>query len=93
MSQEISKYYEKGVDFDFGIGGDNTVTLLDAGGDVLSEVSLLGTGTDDQTFALVDGKYKYTDTPTPGMENVYTEPMPLEEKLHAQNLVGADFFS
>ncbi|KAL7533139.1 hypothetical protein ACHAXR_005068 [Thalassiosira sp. AJA248-18] len=67
---------------------------MDDTGAVISEVSLLGTGEDSQTFALFGSSdYKYTETPTPGLENVYTEPLPLEAKLRSQNEAGSLFFN
>lgn len=82
----------KDVDFEFGIGSDDTVTLLDGSGSPLGTVSLPGTGADDETYAYLEGGYKYTTTPTPGEANVYTEPIPLEKKLEAQNEAGNAFF-
>jgi hypothetical protein len=75
----------KGVDFDFGIGGSDT--LLDDTGAVLSAVALPGTGGDDETYAYFNDtsdEYKYTVMPMPGVANIYTEP-----KL----LVPSDIFS
>ena len=75
----------KGDDFDFGIGGSDT--LLDDTGAVLSAVALPGTGGDDETYAYFNDtsdEYKYTVTPMPGVANIYTEP-----KL----LVPSDIFS
>lgn len=87
------------VDFDFGIGSDDVVTLLDDNGEIVSEVMLLGSGEADQTFALFDesegegaGGYQYTAMPTPGEQNVYVKPKPLEVKLAEQNEAGGDFF-
>lgn len=84
------------VDFEFGIGGDDVVTLLDNKGAIVSEVMLLGGTDDNQTFAFFDdeeeGKYKYTALPTPGQANIYVEPVPLEVKLAEQNEEGDGFF-
>ena len=84
----------KGVDFEFGIGGDDAVTLIDDSGAIVSEVVMPGTGGDDQTYAYFEDtkEWKYTVTPTPGAANIYTEPKPLEEKLQEQNDAGDDFF-
>ena len=82
------------VDFAFGVGGDDTVSLVDADGEVVSVASLDGGGGDDATFALFPGTtgYRYTEVATPGGENVLVEPRPLEEKLAEQNDAGAAFF-
>ncbi|EJK45235.1 hypothetical protein THAOC_36156 [Thalassiosira oceanica] len=81
------------VDFDFGVGGDDTVSLLDGAGEVVSVASLDGGGGDDATLALFPGTgYRYTETATPGGGNVLTEPRPLEEKLAEQNDAGGAFF-
>lgn len=79
-------------DFAFGIGSDDTVTLLGATGMRVNSVALTGAGNDEETYSYFDGDYKYTTTPTPGKANVYTKPMTLEEKLRVQNDAGADFF-
>ena len=72
------------------------VTLLDDGGVILSEVMLLGNSEEDQTFAFFENddgaSFQYTEMPTPGEENVYVEPRPLEVKLTEQNEAGNDFF-
>jgi len=79
------------VDFDFGIGTDDTVTLLDPSGNPLSIVALPGTGADDatETYALNGEEYKYTTTPTPGEINIFSEKQepPLEE-LDAEDPVS-----
>lgn len=81
------------VDFFFGIGGDDTVTLLDGSGEVVSVASLDGGGGDDATLALFPGTgYRYTEAATPGGENVLAEPRPLGEKLAEQNEAGGAFF-
>ena len=80
------------MDFDFGIGYDDTITLLDATGMVVDSVTLPGTGNDDETYIHVDGEYKYTTSPTPGEANIYVEPLSFEEKLKAQNVAGNKFF-
>eukprot|EP00985_Skeletonema_marinoi_P002551 scaffold1055_cov146-Skeletonema_marinoi.AAC.1 len=89
----------RNVDFDFGIGSDDVVTLLDNNGEIISEVMLLGSSEENQTFAFFDsedtteeGEYQYTSMPTPGQQNVYVEPKPLEVKLAEQNEEGDDFF-
>lgn len=90
------------IDFDFKIGGSDSVTLLDNinnSGAVLSTVSLPGTGGDTETYAYFDddssentGYYKYTQTPTPGAANIYTEPKSFEQQNREQNEAGKDFF-
>ena len=60
----------KGADFDFGISGDDTVTLFAADG---TEVSTSGTmgdlGAPDNTWAYFAEGYAYTEAPTPGAAN------------------------
>mmetsp|Transcript_21905 Transcript_21905/g.47372 ORF Transcript_21905/g.47372 Transcript_21905/m.47372 type:complete len:935 (+) Transcript_21905:136-2940(+) len=67
----------------FGIGGTDTITLLDSNGDLVSTTAtaLDGRGDVDVTLAWDDsagaggegeGGYVYTTTPTPGAENVIT---------------------
>ena len=67
----------QGVDFEFKIGGDDTVTLLEADGvTVLSSMGPLGDdGAEDQTTVRRDdGSYGYTQTPTPGAAAAAAEP-------------------
>jgi len=82
-------------DFAFGIGGDDTVTLLDATAKKVDEVTLPGEeyGTTVMYAYFDDGDYKYTSTATPSASNVYTEPITQEQKYTAQNNAGEDFFS
>ena len=91
----------RNVDFDFGIGSDDVVTLLDNSGEIISEVMLLGSNDDNQTYAYFeeeeeeaegDQGYQYTAMPTPGQQNKYVEPKPLEVKLAEQNEEGNAFF-
>jgi len=84
----------RNVDFQFGIGPTDTITLLDKSGAELSSVPLPGTGRDDLTYAYFDGddRYKYTETPTPGEVNAYTEPKSIQQQLQEQNEAGEDFF-
>jgi hypothetical protein len=91
----------RNVDFDFGIGSDDVVTLLDNSGEIISEVKLLGSNDDNQTYAYFeeeeeeaegDQGYQYTAMPTPGQQNKYVEPKPLEVKLAEQNEEGNAFF-
>jgi hypothetical protein len=82
----------KDKDFKFSIGIDDTISLLDPTGIPVDSVTLPGIGANDETYAYVDGEYKYTITPTPGEANVYTEPASMEEKLQAQNDAGNSFF-
>ena len=74
----------RNVDFDFGIGSDDVVTLLDNSGEIISEVMLLGSNDDNQTYAYFeeeeeeaegDQGYQYTAMPTPGQQNKYVEPV------------------
>ncbi len=91
------KVFCKGVDFKFGIGSRDTVTLLDDKGFILSSVTLPGATEEtkgDLTYAFFteNGSYKYTATPTPGATNTYTEPIPLVRLLQDQNKAGRSFF-
>ena len=60
-----------GVDFDFDVAGDSTITLSTADGtEVSSSGQLGGVGAFDISWALdVDGTYLYTTSPTPGAQN------------------------
>jgi len=82
------------AEFPFGIGSDDTITLLDASGNLLDSVTLPEGGSSDGTesYALVDGEFRYTATPTPGETNIYTKPLSREEKLTAQEEAGTEFF-
>ena len=80
------------VDFEFGIGSSDSVTLLSGSGSVVSSCTLPGTGGDDQTYAYFSNGYNYTATPTPGTLNIYTKPKSLFEELEEQNALGRDFF-
>ena len=83
------------VDFEFGIGSDDTITLLDEDGAVVSEVMLPGMGGDEETYSYFDTDgmlYKYTKMATPGLSNVYIEPKTLEQRLNEQYDAGIDFF-
>lgn len=80
------------VDFDFGIGRSDVITLLNSNGQLISEVALTGEGEDTSTYAYFDGEYKYTATPTPGSSNTFTAQQTLEDKLDKQNALGDDFF-
>ena len=82
----------------FGIGGDDTITLLDDTESVVSTVGpLLNKGIFNVTYALLpDGSgYEYTMTPTPGSQNVMT-PLPTAEEIKAEltarNALGTRFF-
>jgi hypothetical protein len=80
--------------FAFGIGSDDTVTLVGPTGIPVSSVGLTGKGAEDgtATFALVDGEYLYTATPTPGEANIISAPPSREESLIAKLEAGEDFF-
>ena len=84
----------------FGIGGDDTITLLDAQGAVVSSAGpLLDQGALDVTYAFFGGSsYEYTTIPTPGAANVQA-PLPTPEtaeerkaRLTGQNALGTNFF-
>jgi len=85
----------------FGIGGSDTVTLLDDQGMLVSSVGPLPglsySGLLDVTYAWSGGEsdstYGYTTTPTPGQPNVLTPPEgDIKEQLARQNAEGARFF-
>jgi hypothetical protein len=79
----------------FKIGGDDTITLLDANGIQLSTSGELpGSGAEGKTYAANDaGAWSRTTTATPGAANVFTadtaDPM---AALIAQNNLGEAFF-
>jgi hypothetical protein len=80
----------------FKIGGDDTITLLDASGVQLSTSGgLPGNGAEDKTYAWSNnaGAWTRTTTATPGAINVFTvdavDPM---VALVAQNNLGEVFF-
>jgi len=88
----------------FGIGGDDTLTLLDANLAVASTVGPL-LGADNNGFdisyafdANTNGTYVYTTTPTPGTLNVINpiiieSPEEIKERLRLQHQLGARFFN
>lgn len=81
--------------FSFGIGSDDSVTLLDANGNVSSTSGMLpGTGSDDQTYARKpDFEFAYTTSATPGYANDFSAPeTTLQERLANQNTLGKEFF-
>jgi hypothetical protein len=79
----------------FKIGGDDTVTLVDASGTMISTTGgLADAGTMDKSYAVNDaGEWAYTTTTTPNAVNIFTEhdedPM---DALIAQNDLGEAFF-
>ena len=86
----------------FGIGGTDAVTLLDAAGAVAASTGALGgRGELDVTFAYDEaaGGYVYTTTPTPGSANAIAplpEPETVDEmraRLIDQNERGSAFFN
>jgi len=82
----------------FGIGGDDTVTLVDADGNVVSTSGELGDeGVLDLTWARNDeGGFEYTATPTPGAANEITEggePVDYAAVYAAQAARGEEFFA
>jgi hypothetical protein len=57
----------------FGIGSKDTVTLVDANDAELSIVTLQGGGQLDVSYALDgNGEYRYTTSPTPDAENIFS---------------------
>ena len=85
----------------FGIGGDDQVTLLHPNGTALSTTGqLLNRGKVDISFAFDElaNKFEYTSTATPGTKNKITllpKVETLEEmraRLVTQNELGANFF-
>lgn len=95
----------KGIDFSFGIGSKDTITLADENGNIVSTTGAMsGSNDDDTTYALLlddASGYQYTSTPTPGALNIFTEPQRGEEttkeenqnlSLAKQNELGKDFF-
>jgi len=82
----------RGADFAFGIGSDDTVTVLDAAGSIVDSVSMAGDGPADATYSLIGTEFQYTTAATPGAANVLDEPISLEEQLTMRNEAGEDFF-
>ena len=80
----------------FKIGGDDTISLLDASGAVVSSTGALqGMGAFDLTWAYNAGtsSYQYTSTPTPGEDNVFSDSWPaLRARLTKQHDNGEAFF-
>jgi len=91
---------EQGDGPQFGIGGDDTITLLSPTNEVVSSVLLPDTNSAfDVTYAwnATDGSYLYTTTPTPGASNTLTlivveTPDEYKERLVNQNELGTRFF-
>lgn len=88
----------------FKIGGDDTITLLDAGLTTVSTVGpLLGGDNNgfDITYALDESgseSYSYTTTPTPGSSNVIAAAVAetaedIKQRLALQNEMGEKFFN
>ena len=85
----------------FRIGGDDTISLVDTGNEIVDSVGPLP-DTDsafDVTYAwnVTDGMYLYTTTPTPGTSNILTPilvetPEQVKERLANQNQLGTRFF-
>mmetsp|Transcript_2552 Transcript_2552/g.4215 ORF Transcript_2552/g.4215 Transcript_2552/m.4215 type:complete len:838 (+) Transcript_2552:29-2542(+) len=84
----------KGVHFEFGVGGGDAVTVLDAEQNLVSTSEAMpGTGSNLQTFARFENGYTYTSSPTPGAKNVLTQDATnVTEALALQNGLGQDFF-
>ena len=80
----------------FKIGGDDTITLLDASGAVVSSTGALqDLGELDLTWAYnaATSSYQYTSTPTPGQDNVFTDSWPaVRARLTKQHDDGEAFF-
>ena len=86
----------------FGIGGNDQVTLLDPSGQLTSTTGpLADRGEFDVSFAYdtTSGSYIYTTSPTPGDENAIN-PLPVPEtveemrvRLQDQNKLGMSFFN
>ena len=81
--------------FSFGIGSDDSVTLLNTNGTVSSTSGMMsGAGSDDQTYARKpDFDFAYTSSPTPGYANEFSTPeITQEARLAYQNTLGREFF-
>jgi hypothetical protein len=82
---------------DFKIGGDDTVTLLDAAGNVVStsgQLQDLGEVNMTWAYASESGNFQYTNRPTPGASNVISQDWPkVRARLVQQDVDGEDFFS
>ena len=80
----------------FKIGGDDTITLLDASGAVVSSTGALqDLGELDLSWAYDTGtsSWRYTSTPTPGQANVLTNSWPaVRARLTKQHDDGEAFF-
>ena len=80
----------------FKIGGDDTVTLLDASGAVVSSSGALqDLGEVDIVWAYnaATSSWRYTSTPTPGQANVFTDSWPaVRARLAKQHDDGEAFF-
>jgi len=81
----------------FKIGGDDTVTLLDAAGNVVStsgQLQDLGEVNMTWAYASESGNFQYTNRPTPGASNVISQDWPkVRARLVQQDVDGEDFFS
>lgn len=58
--------------------------LLDPNGSVMFETSPYDSADEDKTWALIDGTWQWTVTPTPGESNVLTLPVSNPSKVTAQ---------
>ena len=80
----------------FKIGGDDTITLRNpSGGIVSTSGNLQNSGEYDLTWAYNSNtkKFAYTSTPTPGKPNVFTEIWPsIRARLTEQHIDGEAFF-
>jgi len=80
----------------FGIGSDDTITLLGPDQTVISTTGQLSSeGLLDVTYAWDENneEFVYTSTPSPGSENILTPTLTLKDRLEAQNALGIDFFN
>ena len=80
----------------FKIGGDDTVTLLDVSGAVVSSTGALqDLGEFDLSWAYnaATSSWQYTSTPTPSQENIFTDNWPaVRTRLTKQHDDGEAFF-
>jgi hypothetical protein len=61
------------------------VKLLDPFGSSISATSVYGTATDGQAWALANGQWYWTTSPTPGAANVINQPVPARKAAAAKS--------